>query len=138
LKAVNAGIGQAIVEDPTKRGLRILDEDGGVSEIRFADTPMNRMITALLERFGATDEYASAASRIWALFGAIRQGELKEWIRPGETAEITEIHPAVMDAAATVILTPDGKFPTEEFLAKVKELDQANYQDDDEPRPDTK
>jgi hypothetical protein len=127
--AMNAYTGDAKVEDASKRGLNIVDDDGSVTEIRFTDIPMNRMMTALLERFGANSQCASATGRIWALLDLLRNDQLKDWVRKGDDASFVEIHPAVIDAAATVMMDSHGQFPLDDFLSKVKEIDQARYQD---------
>jgi hypothetical protein len=123
---MNASIGKAIVENPSKRRLSIVDDDGKVSHIHFTDIPMNRILMAIQERYeDDTDKYFSVAMRIFELFSIMHKPEMAKWMRVDE--EITEVHPAVTDVAATVMLNAEGKFPLDEFLAKVKELAETKY-----------
>lgn len=127
---MNAAAKKAIVENPTNLGLTLIDENGKVSGIRFTDIPLNRGMVALKERYGNdSDKYFSVATRMFALFKILHDPALGEWMRRGE--EITEVHPAVIDAAATVRINFEGNFTLEEFIVKVKELANTKYKDEE-------
>ena len=127
--AMNAASGNAITDDPTKMGVNLLDEDGSVSKIRFADIPMNRAMLALKERFaGDSDMFASAATRMFALGNIFEDPRFYKWIKHGNDSD--EVHEAVIEADATVMLDAEGEFPPDEFLLKVEELTETKYKDD--------
>jgi hypothetical protein len=55
--------------------------------------------------------------------GRHQRGHLSDWVRGDFGEGIIEVHPAVINAAAIVMLNEHGEFPLEECLAKVKEID---------------
>lgn len=53
--------------DPSSRGVNLQQEDGSISEIRLTNTPFNRVMCAVIERFRASGEALSAGTRFFAL-----------------------------------------------------------------------
>lgn len=126
--AINASSGQAITIDPSKMKFNLEQPDGSVDQFRFTDTPTNRVIFALQERYGkASAKFYSATCRFLAYVKILRSPELSEWVRRGST--VTEIHPAVIDAASSVTMDSEGDFPIPQFIARVKELAATKYRD---------
>jgi len=64
--AINAATGGAIIDDPSTRALRSVEEDGTVSGIRFVDNPLTRALLALtreIRRPGGGGERGRARAR---------------------------------------------------------------------------
>ena len=124
--AMNAASGQAHISDPAKLRLKLVEEDGSISQIQFADTYLARITIAMKERYGKVNKkkYYSAAFRIFALMELLKSGKLAAWVRPvpGE-ANSEEIADSVIEAAAVVRLNKELQFPAREFIRKVKEID---------------
>jgi hypothetical protein len=86
-------------------------EKGKVEQIGFTDIPMNRGMIALKERYGDdTDKFFSITMRIFAMIHIMHDPKMNKYMR--ESGEYTEFHPAVLDAAAVVMLDKDGNFLT--------------------------
>lgn len=126
----NTAIKKAQITNPEEFGVNINMGNGKVEHISFTDIPMNRGMIALKERYGHdTDKFFSIAMRIFALIHIMHDDHLKKYQRIGE--DFTEVHPAVTDAAALVMLGEDGFFPVELFISQVEELIKTKYIDDD-------
>lgn len=124
--AVNAAAKRAKVTNPSKLGVNIELGDS-IERISFADSPLNRALVALKERyFDDSDKFINISRRIFALFDILRHPAMAAYTQV--EGEFTEIHPAAADAAAEVMLDSKGNFPPELFLAKVKELAETKYQ----------
>lgn len=124
--AMNAAFGGAHVTNPEKLRFNLVDDDGGSSQMGFADTPLARINIALLERYADVDikKYYSAAFRIFALMKLRESGRLAPWVRsvPGD-ASSEELAVSVIEAAASVRLNKELLFPVREFIRKVKEIE---------------
>jgi hypothetical protein len=126
----NAALKKAQVDNPEKFGAIFDFGNGKVEEIRFTDIPMNRGMIALKERYGDDqDKFFSIVLRIQSLFKIYQDGVVEKYIR--RKGEIVEIHPAVVDAAASVKLNDQGWFPVDKFLETVDELIHTKYKDDE-------
>ncbi|MCL4559871.1 MAG: hypothetical protein M1281_04545 [Chloroflexi bacterium] len=130
----NVATQKAQVTNPTDMGLNLDFGDGRVDHITFTDIPMNRMMIALKERYeDDPDKMYSISMRIFALFKIMHDPTVADkWMRKGEEEGVTEVHPGVTDAAATVRLNEEGYFPLDEFLARVKELADTKYKDEEQ------
>lgn len=126
----NAYMHQAHVSNPENYKVNIDYGNGKVDQIGFTDIPMNRGMIALKERYGHdTLKFFSITMRIWAMFHIMHDPNMKKYIRHGE--EYDEFHPAVLDAAALVMLDKDGNFPVDVFFSKVEELIETKYKGDE-------
>ena len=121
--AMNAVSGAAQLPSAANRGLKIFDEDGEY-EYRFEDTPTTRVIMAMGERYGAGNrKYHSAIARITALLQLVGGGGLEPWVRPSpDDPDHTEIHDAVVAAAAVASLDEHLEFPVLEFMQTVRQI----------------
>lgn len=133
--AMNAASRKAVVTDPSKMGLNLDLGNGRVEHIGFTDIPMNRALMALKERYGDSEKMFFVSMRIFALFQIMHDPAMTKWMRQG--GEFTEVHPAVTEAAATIMLNNDGNFPVDIFFAKVEELSKTKYKDEDLSPPYT-
>ncbi len=123
--AMNAASKRAQITNPTKLGVNI-DLGGNIERISFTDIPLNRALVALKERYGDnTDKFFNISNRIFAFFHIMKDPAMALYIKKG--VELTEVHPAVTDAAAEVMLDSEGNFPPDIFFSKVKELAATKY-----------
>ena len=99
--AMNAVSGTALIRDPARLRISLPDEDGSRLEYRMADQPETRIMMAMLERYGETDDlkYHSAVARIFALLRFVSQGGLEPWVSkaPGAAGDVY-IHACVIAA----------------------------------------
>ena len=122
--AMNAVSGAAQLPSPATKGVKIFDEDGEL-EYRFEDTPTTRVIMAMGERYGADNRKClSAIARVTALLQLVGGGGLEPWVRPSpDDPDHTEIHEAVVAAAAVAPLDEHLEFPVLEFMEMVRQID---------------
>jgi hypothetical protein len=108
---------------PTKFGLALTENDGTVMNIRFTDIPLNRGMLAIREHCGGDpSKFFSLAFRLFALGSILRRKEIAPWIRRNVSPGVDEVHPAVIEAAATLPLNSRGHFDARTFFQKVKEV----------------
>lgn len=113
---------------PPAFGVNLEDEDGRVSQIRFTDHPMNRKAIAIKEHCGADREKCrNVITRYFALESLIpvltQQGHIKDG--DGELF----VQEAVFHAAATEPIVDAIRFVEDEFLARVRHLNETIYKD---------
>ncbi len=126
--AMNAASGKAIVTNPSKTRLNIDLGNGKVEQIGFTDIPINRAMMAITERYGNSDKNYFVSMRMFALFHIMHNPAMNKWMKKGE--EMIGLHPAVIEAAATVMLGSDGNFPVNSFLAKVEQVAKTKYKEE--------
>ena len=85
--------------------------------------PLTRAAHALRDIYGAgTVEFESTMNRFAALMHLFSQGVLGEWVKSsGGRSGSSDIHPAVIDTAARMRLSDNGKFPVKKFLSAVND-----------------
>lgn len=107
--------------NPQEYGLDIVDDDGSVMRLSFADRAENRGMLAVKNEFPDDAEFKGMGVRLMTLSEIIRDRKLRKWglIRDGETGQI-EIHPAVISALATAPFRQSGTLDRTAFLALVK------------------
>lgn len=108
--------------------------DGSVSLLELPDSPHTRAAFALKRHF-ADDPRAfhSALARFRALMDLFSRGVLAPWCRRSGDAR-SALHPAVIDVASRMRLSPNGRFAPRKFTAAVAEAADANYRDLEWPR----
>jgi hypothetical protein len=132
---MNAVSKTAIITSPEKMRLDLLHNDGSIQEISFNDTPVNRIIFAMKERYGEIDtaKYVGAISRILALLDMLTDRRLAEWIeKDKDDSKSVKIHSALIEAAAVTRLKRNGNFSRREFLRNVRELVNTKYRGQNE------
>ena len=126
----NAALKKAKVDNPQDYGATFDFGNGKIERIAFTDIPLNRGMIALKERYGDDqDKFFSIVLRIQSLFKLYQDKNVEKYLR--RNGEIVEIHPAVIDAAATVKLNDQGWFPVDKFIETVDELIHIKYKDDE-------
>lgn len=95
-----------------------------------AESPFTRAALALRQHFG--DETAHLQSALWRFYAVMalyRRGALGPWVRRSpRRPEVGAIHPAVLDVAARMRLSNNGKLPIDKFLAEVERVARTTYQ----------
>ncbi|MDH3695274.1 MAG: hypothetical protein OER96_11975 [Gammaproteobacteria bacterium] len=96
-----------------------------------AVNPLTRSAHALRDIYGAgTVKFESTMARFAALMQLFSQGVLGEWVKPSdERSGSSDIHPAVIDTAARMRLSDNGKFPVKKFLSAVNKTSRDKYAD---------
>lgn len=122
------------LEDPSDRGLTLVDEDEGTStRIRFTDNPLNRFGNIMADRFrgGDTAKFSALMMRIFAFMDIMQlEAVQSQWVKSDEDdANHIGLHPAVIDIAASYPLDGDGRFDPEGFLSAVKARAEEEYPD---------
>jgi len=117
---------------PELPGVKIVEEDGSVSEYQFKDTAHERLIASVLAHYkNRSSEALRALVRVNAVMKLAQSGALGQWGRPNPDTPESQIHPAVIEAAATARLTKDAMFPLPEFLREVHRIAREKYPDGD-------
>jgi len=112
--------------NPADSTITLEEEDGSLVTYRFTDKPWARAIMALADRYrGADEKYFAPCNRIHAFFVLLDTGAFDKWSQKVEGGR--NIHNAVFDAAATVGLTRNGKFPARKFIKEVERLVDEKY-----------
>jgi len=74
-------------------------------------------------------------SRFTALMDLYGRNVLDAWLRPSPAgAQAHDIHPAIIDVAARIRLSPNGRFAQNKFLSEVEAHAKQWYPDYDEWR----
>lgn len=113
---------------PPAFGLNLEDDDGNVSRITFPDNPTNRKAIAIKQHCGSDREKCrNMLTRYFALETLIpaleQHGHVKD---QGQQSFVQE---AVLHAAATAPIVNAVRFAEDDFLARVRELNDTIYRD---------
>ncbi|MCA8967083.1 MAG: hypothetical protein KDC48_19540 [Planctomycetes bacterium] len=87
---------------------------GGVAELRRG--PHERALFALRARLPDDAVYRAASRRFLALMQLHATGALAPLTHTGDRGATSFLHPAVLDTAAELSLTRNGRFPPRRFL----------------------
>jgi hypothetical protein len=120
--AMAAASGAMPMVSPANRGSLLLEDEGEITEIRFTDTVMSRMMFAVKDHFGKNNpKWPSFMSRYWALQELQSDARMNRWARPdGECVRLFE---GLMEAAATLPLrSSDGGFDPDQYFARVEAI----------------
>jgi hypothetical protein len=117
------------VENPQQYGGSFINRDGVSICFRFTDRPINRFMLAVQEQLGADSEKLTAVGvRFLALQTILEKKACHRWVESDpEHPWATVVHPAVIDAAATMQLNTRGEFPQRQFFRHVAELAHTRY-----------
>lgn len=113
-------------------GGKMVEEDGSVSEDQVAETPFTWSMDPVMAHY--KDEVLqglSAMTRVDEIMELARAGALGQWVRPNSDTLDSLIHPAVIEAAATIRLTKALRFPLPEFLREVRRIASEKYPEGD-------
>ncbi len=93
--------------------------------------PLSRAAHALSEIYGiGTVEFESTMDRFAALMELFSRGVLSDWVKSSdERSGSSDIHPAVVDTAARMRLSDNGRFPVRKFLTEVNATARNKYPD---------
>ena len=109
-----------------------VEEDGAVSESQGVDTPFTRAMDSVFAHYkDRVLEALSALGRVDEVMNLARSGDLAPWVRSNPDTPESQIHPAVIEAAATTRLTKATAFPMPEFLREVRRLASEKYPEGD-------
>jgi hypothetical protein len=101
------------VENPAKRGLDVVYEDGVATNIPLSDRPINRASVAIAQHFTG-DKFRNIMVRLFALHGIIKKPECSHWVIYGRK----EIAASLLAAAARAPLVARSfKFSVQEIVA---------------------
>lgn len=107
-------------------------QDGSASDYLISELPFWVAMGPAMEHYTAdADEAISAMVRMTELVQLARSGALGQWVRPNPDKPESQLHPAVIEAAATTRLTPATKFPLPEFLGEVHRIASEKYPEGD-------
>ena len=139
------------MESPAKKGIPIESKEQGerlldqlpaevrddlftVHEDRVSpkDTPFHRAVYGVLDHYKDHPQQKAISTRLGAFYFLVNDvrdtGHLDKWQKPSEEdKEAMLLHPAVIDAIATVPLTRFGGFKVEEFFATVQKIAREKY-----------
>lgn len=124
---VNAAARRVLIQNPAKREpILHEEEDNTIGVYHLTDNPVSRGLTALSNRYQEDhQQYHAISHRIYALTNLIGTKTLKGWCK--RIAGGYDVHDAVIDAAAVVMMTKDGEFPPDTFLREVAKIAKENY-----------
>lgn len=140
------------MESPAKKGIPIESREEGESmleplppEVRELftirddrvspkDTPLHRAVFGVMDHYKDHPRQQAIGTRLGAFYFLVNDvadtGRLDKWQKPSEEdAEVMLLHPAVVDAIATVPLTRFGGFEVQEFFTAVEKIAKENYED---------
>jgi len=106
------------------------DMPGPKPERYGLEAPYVKAAAALRERIGDDElAYKSALARFVAVMDLYGRRALAPWMRPAppERPERRALHPAVLDVAARMRLSRNGKFPVDKFLSEVARVARTEY-----------
>lgn len=94
-----------------------------------AASPYLKAASALREHFGDDGaRFESAMARFAALMALFSDHKLQQWVRASpENPLSSDIHPAVIDVAARMKPSRNGKFPVRKFLREVEQTARRRY-----------
>lgn len=126
MKAAREGV------HPELPGVKLLQEDGSVSESQFKNTAHERLIASVLAYYKTrSPEALRALVRVNAVMKLAQSGALGHWGRPNPDTPESQLHPAVLEAAATTRLTKAATFLLPEFLREVRRIASEKYPEGD-------
>jgi hypothetical protein len=98
----------------------LLEDDGEVQEVQFADAPINRAVLALAEHFkGDSQQYYRVSFRMFALWRIMRSKEVQTRL---QSKDRVAVFGAIVEVAAAFPLSPGIRFRKEPFLQRVDEV----------------
>lgn len=99
----------------------MVDSSGGKQELNTQNNPHLQIARVISRHFpDSLEEATSANARLVALTRLISAGSLNNWMV--QDGNKNTFHPAVVETAALLKLTPDGAFPAARFATTVKRL----------------
>jgi len=105
-------------ENPSIKSFYIHNEDRTIDEIRFTDTPLNRILCELSKHLSDCGQPSSVYMRVvWRILESWKLAENKKfsyWIEHNEGS--SSFHPDLIDAMATCRLTKKGAWPVKRIL----------------------
>jgi hypothetical protein len=138
------------MESPAKKGIPIEDKEEGermleplppevrelftIRDDRVApkDIPLHRAVFGVMDHYKDHPQREAISTRLGAFYFLVNDvrdtGRWDKWQKPSEEdAEAMMLHPAVVDAIATVRLTKFGGFEVDEFFRAVEKIAKENY-----------
>ncbi len=107
-------------------------QDGSASDYLISELPFWVAMGPAMEHYTAdADEAISAMVRMTELVQLAQSGALGQWVRVSPAIPDSQIHPAVIEAAATTRLRKDATFPLPEFLREVHRIASEKYPEGD-------
>ena len=130
--ALNAAQLTMAVRNPREYKLTISLPDGASTRMSFPNTALNRAMVAIKQHYHRDlRTVQSAMWRFMAVLHALLDCDLQPWIRRSDDrSEPLSIHPAVVDAAATLHLDADGWLSLPELRAEVERIAREKYPED--------
>jgi hypothetical protein len=142
------------MESPAKKGIPIEDKVEGermleplppevrelftIRDDRVSpkDTPLHRAVFGVMDHYKDHPQQQAISTRLGAFYFLVNDvretGRWDKWQKPSEEdAEAMMLHPAVVDAIATVPLTKFGNFKEAAFFAAVEKIAKEEYGNED-------
>ncbi len=129
--AMKAAGEKASPTTPELPRVKLEEEDGSVSEYQFIDIPVNRAMMQVVAHYKDKAQGISALARVNEVIRIARSEDLAQWVRESPDKPESQIHPAVIEAAATIKLTKALRFPLPEFLREVHRIASEKYPEGD-------
>ena len=102
----------------------VISDDKESQEFVLTDNPLNRATLAIREQCGDDGEMFQAVMyRLFALMKVLDNKKIQRWTRvSAKKSDGIEIHPAVLEAAASLPLNKRGRFQVQGFLKAVEAI----------------